>query len=243
MATANQSIREIISSQPSAAAILNRFDIDICAHADESLCQACADLQLSLEQVLEKLENGTANLEGLEAPDLSGASASRLIQHIVRVHHNNVRRELPRLADLAHKVARKHGGKAPKLTEIAAMVNGLHADLFDHIRKEEQVLFPYIAQVEEAPLLAFRPTQACFTTLGQPIFMMVQEHEAASSILATLRELTSNFEAPAWACASFVALYAGLRAFDADMKQHVYLENDILFPRAIAMEAELNTRR
>jgi len=239
MATATQSIAEIVRSQPTAAAILQRFDIDVCAQAHESLRAACAVLQLSVEQVLEKLDDGAAVDAGAEHADPNEFAPSRLIQHIVRVHHKNVRQELPRLVELTHTVASKQGERSPELMQIELLVAELAADLTEHIRKEEQVLFPYIAQVDQAPLLAFRPPQLCFSRVGQPVFVMVQEHERAKLLLAELRRITNSFEPPAWACPKFTALYAGLQIFSARLDEHIRLENEVLFPRAIAMEAEL----
>jgi len=239
MATATQSIREIVSSHPTAAAILQRFDIDVCAQANESLNEACAHLQLSLEQVMEKLEDGAAPQDGMRRVNPSAFTPSRLIQHIVRVHHKNVRQELPQLVELAHTVAEKYGERAPESRQVELLVAELHAELCEHLRKEEQVLFPYIAQVEQAPLLAFRPPQQCFSQIGQPVFMMVQEHEQAKLMIAELRELTDDFKPPVWACSTFVALYSGLRSFADTFEEHVKLENDVLFPQAIQMEAEL----
>lgn len=239
MATATQSIREIISSHPAAAAILQRFDIDVCAHSNESLSDACADLQLSLEQVLEKLEDGAALDAGALRADPADFSPSRLMQHIVRNHHQNVRQDLPQLVELAHTVTEKHGDRAPELAQVERLVEELRTEITEHIRKEEQVLFPYIAQVDQAPLLAIHPPQQCFSRVGQPVFMMVQEHEHARLMLAELRQLTDDFKPPVWACANFVALYAGLRTFADILEEHIRLENEVLFPRAIAMEAEL----
>ncbi|HEY3706960.1 MAG TPA: DUF542 domain-containing protein [Terracidiphilus sp.] len=239
MATPTQSIREIISSQPSAAAILRRFDIDVCTHAGETLDEACADLQLSVEQVLEKLEHDAAVSTGAEFADPNELSPSRLIQHIVRVHHRNVRQELPRLVELADTVAERYGERAPELRTVRSVATELHAEMVEHIRKEEQILFPYIAQVNEAPLLAFRPPQQCFSRVGQPVFMMVQEHERGKLLLADLRRLTSDFKPPVWACSTFVALYSGLRIFVDRFEEHIRLENEVLFPRAMQMEAEL----
>jgi regulator of cell morphogenesis and NO signaling len=226
MASATQSIREIISSQPTAAAILQRFDIDVCTHTNESLSEACAELQLSVEQVLEKLADGAAADAGATHPDLAEYSASRLIQHIVRIHHQSIRQELPRLAVMAGMVADKYGERVPELKLIAAAVEELRAEMAEHICKEEQVLFPYIAQVEETPLLAFRP----------------QDHERARLVLEGLRTLSRAFRAPVWACSTFVAFYEGLRIFADTFDEHIRLENDVLFPRAIAMEAELMSR-
>ena len=125
MPTSTQSIREIVSNQSSAAAVLQRFDIDLCSRADESLKQACAELQLSVDQVLEKLSDAAANEPGAEPADLASYSMSRLIQHIVRTHHQYVRRELPRLAEMAHKVAGKHGDRAPELRKIERLLDEL----------------------------------------------------------------------------------------------------------------------
>jgi regulator of cell morphogenesis and NO signaling len=241
MATATQSIREIVSSQPTAAAILHRFDIDVCAQANETLSEACADLQLSVEQLLEKLTDGAAiDASGLAA-DPAGFTQGRLIQHIVRTHHHDVRQELPRLAELAHTLAGKYAERALELKLIERLVEELRADLSEHIRKEEQVLFPYIAQLEEAPLLAFRPPQQCFNAVGQPVFMMVQEHERARLLIAELREVTDDFKPPVWACSALVALYSGLRSFADSLGEHIRLEDDLLFPRAIEMETALTT--
>src|SRR5215472_5256790 len=241
MAIASQTIREIISSQPTAAAILQRFEIDVCAQANETLAGACAQLQLSVDQVLEKLKDGAAIETGALHGDVSGYSTGRLIQHIVRIHHHDIRQELPRLVELAHTVAHTYADRAPHLNVIARLVEDLRSDLAQHINKEEQVLFPYIAQVEEAPLLAFRPPQLCFTRIGQPVFVMVQEHELAAHIVAELRRQTDDFKPPVWACSTFVAFYSGLRTFLDNLEVHIRLENEVLFPRAIEMEKALMT--
>lgn len=239
MATATQSIREIVASQPSAAAILRRFDIDVCAHASKSLRDACADKQLSVEQVLEKLEDEAAIDAGAEHANPAEFSPSRLIQHIVRVHHHKVRREMPRLVELARVVAEKHVERAPEVKSVELLVAELNDELQEHISKEECVLFPYIAQVDQTPLLAFRPPYACFSRVGQPIFAMVQEHECVKLLLAELRQLTDNFTPPAWGCSMFVDIYSSLRAFAGSLDEHMRLEEEVLFPRAIAMETKL----
>ncbi len=242
MATSTQSIREIISAQASAAAVLERFDIDLCCHANESLTQACAGLQLSVDQVLEKLADAAANEHGAAPADLAAYSLGRLIQHIVRTHHQYVRRELPRMAQMAQKVAAKHGNRAPELEKVEELTGLLGGEMFAHLQKEEQILFPFIAEMEQDATGCCTTQRTCFRTVAQPVSMMIMEHGMAENRVAEIRELTHEFEAPAWACASYAALYAGLREFAADLRQHVHLENDLLFPRAIDLEAELNRR-
>lgn len=238
MATSTQSIREIIGSNPTAAAVLRRFDIDVCAHADESLNLACGDLQLSIDQVLEKLQDAAIEA-GAENADPSKLPPGKLIQHIVRVHHHDIRQELPRLAEMAHAVAETHRERAPELKKLEQSLSELHEDLSEHIRKEEQILFPYVAQLHEEPLLAFRPPHPCFSHVGQPVFMMVQEHERAKLLIAELCHLTNDFKPPVWACSTFIALYSGMRGFATRFKEHVRLENDVLFPGAIEAEEKL----
>ncbi len=242
MPTSTQSIREIVATHPSSAQIFARFDIDLCSQADHSLDEACAALQLSVDQVLEKLADAETSEHGAAVPDPASLPLGRLIQHIVRVHHQCVRQELPRLTEMAQKLAVKRGDRAPELKKVETLLEELRADMFAHIQKEEQVLFPFISEMDQDMVVAYSPARACFRSVAQPVFMMVQEHEAAGHIVAELRALTNRFT-PEWACATHIALFAGLSAFEADLKQHVHLENDVLFPRAIELEAELNCRR
>jgi len=242
MLTATQSIRDIVTTQSSAAAVLQRFEIGLCSQADESLRQACAEQQLSVDQVLEKLSDA-AEMENADVPaDLAGYSLKRLIQHIVRAHYQYVRSELPRLMEMAHKLAGKHGERAAELKKAAAMLGALRAEMLAHLEKEELILFPIMARMEDEADVCGSPARACFRTVAQPIAMMVQEHESAEGLVAEMRGLTNHFNAPAWACPTHIALYAGLKQFESDLRQHVHLENDILFPRAVEMESSLNQR-
>ncbi|HEY5214056.1 MAG TPA: hemerythrin domain-containing protein [Acidobacteriaceae bacterium] len=168
---------------------------------------------------------------------------SRLIQHIVRTHHRYVRCELPRLVEMAHKLTGKHGARAPELKEVETLLDALHAEMFAHLQKEEQVLFPFIAQMEEETAGFASSALACFQTVAQPVSMMVREHESAEGLVAEMRRLTNEFKTSAWACPTHVALYAGLNQFERDLRKHVHLENDILVPRAIEMEFASNQRR
>jgi regulator of cell morphogenesis and NO signaling len=115
-------------------------------------------------------------------------------------------------------------------------------EMLEHIQKEERVLFPFIAQMDQDSVVTYPSAHACFRSVSFPIFMMEQEHESANHIMEELRNLTRGFEPPEWGCITHIALFAGIREFEADLKQHVHLENDVLFPRAIQMEAELNRK-
>lgn len=241
MNASTQSIREIVANQTTAAAILQRFDIDLCAYADRSLHSACAELQLSIDQVMEKLADAAIAAAGAEPSDPASLPATRLIQHIVRVHHRALRQDLPGLVVLAEKLAAKRGGRAPELARVRQMVQELRDEVLAHIEKEEQALFPLIAEMDDEARNG-RTTRSSLRAVGQPIAAMRRDHETAGQIFTSLRELTHGFETPSWACATHCALYGGLRAFGAGLQQHLYLENEVLFPRAAAMERTLHSR-
>ncbi len=242
MPTSTQSIREIVTQHPSSAKVFHRFEINMCSQADLSLEGACRELQLSIDQVLEKLSDAEADERSGTALDPATLSLARLIQHIVRVHHHCVRQQLPRLAEMASKVAAKRGGRAPELLRVAELIEQLRSEMYAHIQKEEQVLFPFISQMDQESIVAYPPSHACFRSVAHPIFMMEQEHESADHIVAEIMRLTNSYEPPSWACATHIALFSGLRDFEADLRQHVHLENDILFPRSLHLETELKAR-
>lgn len=236
MTTATQSIREIIATQASAAAVLQRFEIDLCSRANQSLADACSELQLSTEQVLEKLATAAAERNGTPPVDPHSMSLGKLVQYVVRRHHQVVRQELPRLAALAHKLAMKHGERAPELVAVDRLMEELQGEMISHIEKEENVLFPYVVHLDQNLGLSRPIASACFQRVSQPVRMMMNEHETALHIFAELRNLTNEFTPPDWACATHVSFHTGLRAFEKDLKQHIHLEDDVLFPKAVELE-------
>src|ERR1035441_5600219 len=139
---------------------------------------------------------------------------------------------------MAGKVAAKRGDRAPELERIEELLEKLHREMLAHIQKEEQVLFPFIAQMDQDLIVTYPPAHACFHSVSFPIFMMEQEHESANHIIEELRRLTRGFEPPEWGCITHIALFAGIREFESELKQHVHLENDVLFPRPIRLQAQ-----
>ena len=143
---------------------------------------------------------------------------------------------------MAQKLAAKRSDRAPELKNVEELLEELRTEIFAHIQKEEQVLFPFISQMDQDSIIAYPPAHTCFRSVAHPVSKMMQEHESANQIVAELRRLTLGFQPPEWACATHVALFAGLSEFETDLKQHIHLENDVLFPRAIELKAALNSR-
>jgi regulator of cell morphogenesis and NO signaling len=134
------------------------------------------------------------------------------------------------------KVVSRHGEDHPELVSIRDLFGALTQELFAHMLKEEHVLFPYLEQMEAAVARGETPPSAIFGSVEMPISRMLADHDDAGELLAKIRVLSSGYRAPDSACPTYRALYQGLEEFERDLHHHVYLENNILFPRVLHME-------
>jgi regulator of cell morphogenesis and NO signaling len=235
MTPTTQTVREIALEQPSSIRVFEQFGIDYCCGGRKPLTEACTAGNLEVATVIAALEAAAKTPES-EAENWAAKSLESLSSHIVATHHAYVKRELPRLATLAEKVLNRHGATKAELPVIAATLARLDKELTQHLAKEEAVLFPYIADFERAVAIGGAKPRSCFGTVANPIAMMTQEHEAAGVLLAEIRQLSHSFTTPEDACPTFHAFYDGLKEFEQDLHQHIHLENNILFPRAVELE-------
>jgi regulator of cell morphogenesis and NO signaling len=174
-------------------------------------------------------------LIAIESQPLSG-----LADYIVRKHHTFTRNEMLRLMLLFKKVCSKHGTDHSELFELQAEFKTLYSELGTHMIKEENVLFPYISQLETAVSENSPQPFSPFAAVQNPIAVMMREHDAAGEILKRMRVLSNDFTVPAEACISYQTLYEALTELEADLHQHIHLENNVLFPRVLEMENALN---
>jgi regulator of cell morphogenesis and NO signaling len=156
-----------------------------------------------------------------------------LLQHLLDTHHATTKTELERLRPLTKKVLAAHGDKHPELERVAALFEALDADLIAHLRKEELVLFPYMRDLEKRGRDATSP----FGPISNPLAVMDEEHDMVCGLLRNLRQATKDYAPPADGCESFRALYTGLEALETDLRRHIHLENNLLFPAALELEA------
>lgn len=175
--------------------------------------------------------------------DWKDKSLASLIGHIVETHHVFCRQEVARLASLFKDVIDRHGKEHPELKRIQTLFFKMSRDLSMHLVKEEQTLFPYITRVEEAVAQKSQVSWPPFGTVENPIRMMVLEHDQTDKEIDEIRNLSKGYVPPANACDRFAALYDGLAAFDRDMQRHIHFEDNLLFPRAVAMEEEACSRQ
>ena len=231
-----KTVREYALEIPAATRIFEKLGIDYCCGGGKSLVDACAQAGLAVEQVLGSLETNARSDGTFADEDWQTSSQAELIAHIVQKHHVFTREELERLDALLTKVCGVHGQNHSELFHIQDQFGKLREELEPHMLKEERVLFPYIVQMEEAAA-ANEPLPAPpFRTVRNPVRVMMAEHDAAGYILERMRQASSDYTLPADGCISYKTLYSALTALEVDLHQHIHLENNILFPRAIEQE-------
>jgi regulator of cell morphogenesis and NO signaling len=176
-------------------------------------------------------------VSGASERDWQTAPLDEIVKHIVGTHHEYLKLELPALGNRMNKVLSVHGSKdSETLGRLAEVFGTLRAEMEAHMQKEELMLFPFLAKYGRAETLGQPLPPVPFGSVANPIGVMEREHEGAGGALGEIRGLTHGFEYPAYACSTVRALFDGLKALEADLHVHIHLENNILFPRAIALE-------
>jgi regulator of cell morphogenesis and NO signaling len=233
--TTTTHVADIAAASPRAAAWFHAHGIDFCCGGKRPLSDVCAEAGLDAETVRAELAALPASSDEV---DWTTQPLSDLASHIVGFYHARLREDLPRIAGLLERVVSRHGERRPELGQLGTTFRDLAAELLSHMEKEEQVLFPHIRALEAAAEgrggRGFLPLGLAAGATG----VMEREHETAALALQAIRRLTSGFTPPEDACASYRALFAGLEAFDAELRRHIHLENNILFPRAVHLELE-----
>ena len=231
--TAAKTVRELALENPAATRVFEELGIDYCCGGHRTLDEACTAAQVSIERVVLALDVAPAERK---AKNWRAEPLSELISHIKNRHHRYTRDEIRRLGPLFDKVCSVHGTNHRELPYLRETFSALAQELTMHMLKEEAVLFPYIARMEESFLAKEPILPAPFGTMRNPVAMMMHEHESAGEALRSLREASNRYTAPPDTCLSYQTLYQALAAFETDLHEHIHLENNILFPRAIEME-------
>jgi regulator of cell morphogenesis and NO signaling len=228
-------LAEIASTSPAAVRTLERYGLDYCCGGRQPFAEACATKGLDPESVLKEVGQAL----GVVAADRDWRTAplDEIVDHIVATHHEYLKLELPALSNRMAKVLAVHGSKDPTtLSTLADVLGGLRSELEMHLQKEEMMLFPFLRQYGRAEAQGRALPPVPFGSVANPIAVMEREHGGAGNALAEIRTLTNDYQYPAYACSTVRALFDGLKAMEADLHVHIHLENNILFPRAIALE-------
>jgi regulator of cell morphogenesis and NO signaling len=236
----DQTLGQLVAANPAAAGVFKKLNIDYCCKGNRSFKEVCREAGLDPEEVTRQISGAVPEKTG--ATRFTEWPLDFLADYIVQNHHRYLRTNIPQLLELTQKVAEHHGLEHPELEAVAETFHAIARELIMHLRKEEEILFPAVRElVKEAA--TWPPATYCFDTLRDPIRVMELEHSGAGESMEQIRRLTHSYALPAKACYSFKLLYQQLAAFEEDLHQHVHLENNILFPGAIRLEAQLREGR
>jgi regulator of cell morphogenesis and NO signaling len=171
----------------------------------------------------------TSAVTALSHDELVALSPAALIDYLEATHHKYIRETAPLLIEYTQKMVRAHGEDCAEVKPLAALVQALVDDLTPHLYKEEQILFPAIKALSQG-----EHVNGCFGHIGNPINAMEHEHREADDLLQQIRTLTADYKVPDQACYTWRTCYQTLAEFDADLQAHIQLENQVLFPKALA---------
>lgn len=231
--TPDTSLGEIVKNNFRAIRVLEKYNLDYCCGGKKLLSIVCSEKGLSPESITEEL----SKIEGEYVSEkFNFWPASFLCIYIVINHHDYLRRVLPVISAHIEKVVNAHGERFDYLPELKKVFARVQDELLSHMEKEEKILFPYICKMQES---GNSNTYPPFGKVDTPISVLIREHEEAGDEIETLKILTNNFTPPQNACTTFKVTFQELEEFYKDLKIHIHLENNILFPKAIEMEAKL----
>ena len=235
------SLAQIVNNNHKAASVFEKYHLDFCCKGKRSLEQACSEQQLPISLVSEDLENIFTNGNSDAAVDFEKMNLTQLSDYIVQTHHAYVKSEMPQIYAYLQKVSSKHGERHPELYKIFETFAAVKEEMEGHMKKEELILFPRMKELQKLADNENANLQLNITSLQSPITVMEQEHDHAGSLLNDIRIFTNDYTPPQDACTTYRLSFAALKAFELDLHQHVHLENNILFPKAIGLFRELQT--
>lgn len=229
-------VGEIVAGNYAAARVFAGYGIDFCCHGDIPLEEACAVAGVPVEKVVEALD--TAEDARPVAGEFSSWPVDLLIDYILKIHHRGIRKNGPEVLELLEKVEAVHGDRHPELHEVKELFVESLQELELHLQKEENVLFPYLQELFEASEAGEPAGQMHCGTVANPIRVMRMEHEGEGNRYHRVSELTDGFAVPADGCASYRLAMLRLKDFVNALYEHIHLENNILFQKAVELERE-----
>ncbi len=230
---------EIVRQNYKAADVFEKFSLDFCCNGNQRIEDACAARGIDPELVRAELQKVESDGEKEGSTDFDSWPLHELVDYITRKHHAYVSEQTPKINAYLDKIAQVHGSRHPELFEIRAIFKEIGGELAVHMKKEELMLFPFITKIERAMKNNEPAESPLFKSVQSPVQMMMADHADEGEKIARIAALSGGYETPADACNTFALTYQLLKDFEKDLHRHIHLENNILFPKSIEMEAEL----
>lgn len=230
-------VGQLVAQDYRTATVFKQNEIDFCCNGNRSIADACAQKGIDADKMVKKLEN-LFQENGSVEEDYNSWPLDQLIDHIEKRHHHYVKARIPEIIPFLEKVASVHGERHSELWEVERLFKEAANNLLDHMGKEEQVLFPHIKRMIQSKRSGISFSTP-FGTIQNPIGMMMSEHDAEGERFRKIAHLTGNYAPPADACNTYKVTLALIKEFEDDLHLHIHLENNILFPKSVAMENAL----
>jgi regulator of cell morphogenesis and NO signaling len=228
-------ISEVVKLNFKTAAIFQANKIDYCCGGDKTISVACGEVGINPDHLIKQLEI-ILNQSDPDSEYINKLGLDELCSYIVKRHHEYVRENIPILKNNLDKICMVHGKYHTELHEIRELFNDSADDLTKHMKKEENKLFPFIQRIEFAKAEQLPLPDASFGSVLNPIRTMVAEHQYESERFNKIAKLSNNYLPPADACSTYEVTLKQLREYDKDLRRHIHLENNILFPKTIRIE-------
>lgn len=233
-----QIIGELVAQNYKTASVFKKFKIDFCCNGNRTISEACERKNLDAAVLINELNKMIISQE--QNIDFNSWELDLLADYIEKTHHRYVIAKIEEIKPYLNKVVKVHGNHNPELKEIEILFNQSAHELTQHLQKEEMVLFPFIrnmvnSKIEQKPLLIPH-----FGTVENPISMMKNEHQNEGERFEKIAGLSNNYTPPSHACNTYRVTFALLKEFEDNLHQHIHLENNILFPKAIHLEKEFH---
>ncbi len=229
---ATTKVSKIVVQNYKTAQVFSAHGIDFCCNGGIPLEQACQQQNIDLQLIIKEIKQVLATPE---AENFAVMPLDELVRHIEKAHHAYVRNAVPALTAYLTKLCRVHGERHPELFEIKDLFDQTAKELTQHMAKEEQILFPYIQALTASLRGNFPLSPPHFGHLQNPISMMEAEHQTEGTRFKTIAALTDGYTPPKDACQTYRVAFSVLEEFEMDLHKHIHLENNILFPKALAM--------
>ncbi|MBK5193134.1 MAG: iron-sulfur cluster repair di-iron protein [Flavobacteriaceae bacterium] len=236
--TKEKHIGKIVAEDYRTAQIFKNHKIDFCCQGNRSIEIVCENKSFTSEELIGEIEAMQQKHE--TSNDYKSWPLDLLADYIEKKHHRYVEEGFKVLIPYLNKLCKVHGGNHPELFEITKEFKESAVELGSHMEKEENVLFPFIRTLVQAKHENSEIEKPHFGTVENPVEMMMQDHEAEGERFRKIADLSNNYTPPEDACNTYRVSFALLNEFEQDLHLHIHLENNILFPKAIALEKELN---
>jgi len=240
----SSTVSEIVSMHYRTADVFRKHGIDFCCGGKLPLKMVCELRELDLEEFEKELESSMTTISIPASLKFEQWDIDFLTAYLVNIHHEFLKTALPVAAEYLDRFVEGHKKKFLYLEELQTVFHEMARDMMPHLQQEEEVIFPYIRQIAHAYNNKETYASLFVRTLKKPVEnVMMHEHEIMNKVLSRVRKLTDHYTLPENACVNHKVTFQKLQEIDNDLVHHVYLENNILFPRAIAMEKELLQRK